>query len=325
MALDPATTAFVARAVASGRKRLHELTPARAREQSEKGASALDRGPEVDSVSEVFADDVLLRIYRPAEPTGVVVYFHGGGWVVGSLDGYDAVCRTLAHRSGYCVVSVDYRLAPENPFPAAVDDAWSATTWVNEHRTELACAGAPLVVAGDSAGGNLAAVVAQRAARSGPTIALQVLIYPVTDADFDRPSYLSEDNQVLLDRTSMMWCWDHYLPDPAERISPDAAPLRRPDLAGVPPALVLLAEHDVLRDEGHAYVDKLREQRVPADEIVVDGQTHGFFQFPGLLPGAAVGMDHVVAAISRVRTRDSRPERPRHRSPDTSRHHRRRA
>ncbi len=155
----------------------------------------------------------------------------------------------------------------------------------------------PLIVAGDSAGGNLAAVVALRARdRGGPRIALQVLIYPVTDADLDRPSYVDPDNQLLLTRDAMVWFWDHYVPDAARRAEPDASPLRADSLAGLPPAVVLTAEHDVLRDEGEAYAERLREAGVPVDFRRHEGQTHGFFTFL-MLPGSERGFQHVVKAV----------------------------
>ncbi len=155
----------------------------------------------------------------------------------------------------------------------------------------------PLIVAGDSAGGNLAAVMAQRARdRRGPAIALQVLIYPVVDADFDRPSYTDADNQLLLTREAMVWFWDHYVPDASRRVEPDASPLRAASLAGLPPAGVLTAEHDVLRDEGEDYAERLREAGVEVDFRRHEGQTHGFFTIL-LLPGSERGFQHVVKAV----------------------------
>jgi acetyl esterase len=196
------------------------------------------------------------------------------------------------------VVLVEYRLAPEHRYPVAVDDSYAALEWAAGHLAEIAGRpDVPLIVAGDSAGGNLSAVMALRARdRGGPRIDLQVLVYPVTDADFERPSYLDPENQLLLTREAMVWFWDHYLPDPARRAEPDASPLRAANLEGLPPAVVLTAEHDVLRDEGEAYAERLRQAGVAVDLKRHPGQMHGFFTFL-LLPGSERGFQQVVKAI----------------------------
>ena len=206
-----------------------------------------------------------IRVLVPQQGArGVIVYLHGGGWVIGTIDEFDTLARKLAERTSCAVVLVDYRLAPEHRYPTAVDDCDAALDWTAEHLADIAGHDdVPLIVAGDSAGGNLAAVMAQRARdRDGPAIALQVLIYPVTDADFDRPSYVDPDNQLLLTREGMVWFWDHYVPDAAQRAEPDASPLHAAILERLPPAVVLTAEHDVLRDEGEAYAE--RAARRPA-------------------------------------------------------------
>ncbi len=240
-----------------------------------------------------------LRVLVPTDqPRGVIVYYHGGGWVIGSLDDYDKLGRLLARRTGCTVVLVDYRLAPEYRFPTAVDDSWAALRWADEHRGELAGEQAPLIVAGDSAGGNLAAIVAMRArAAAGPPIALQVLVYPVTDCDLESTSYRDPANQLMLSRDSMVWFWDHYAPDLNARLHPDAAPLRSANFADLPPAVVLTAEHDVLRDEGELYATRLMKAGVPVRHRRFAGQMHGFFNMNDVLPGAADGLDYVVAAI----------------------------
>ena len=167
-----------------------------------------------------------VRILSPEnEARAVIVYYHGGGWVMGSLDEFDTLARKLVNATDAAVVLVDYRLAPEHPYPAAVEDAWAALKWVDRHVERIAGTAVPLIVAGDSAGGNLAAVVSQRAKREGgPAISQQVLIYPVTDADLDTDSYLDEANQLMVSRDSMSWFWDHYVPDVATRANP--TPLR---------------------------------------------------------------------------------------------------
>jgi acetyl esterase len=257
-------------------------------------------GPFVASVRDILipgqAGGIPARVYSPvADPPGTVVYYHGGGWVIGSVDDWDAVCRALAVASGCDLVSVDYRLAPEHRFPAAVDDAYDAAVWAG---AEMG-AGRPLVVAGDSAGGNLAAVTALRARDSGgPAFALQVLVYPVTDHDMDRKSCREYDgNEFILNRRDMMWFWDHYAPDPAARSNPYASPLRDPDLTGLPPAYVVTAEHDPLRDEGFAYADRLRAARVPVAHRHYGSQIHGFFTMVNVLEDADKAAGEVGAAI----------------------------
>ena len=302
MALDEATTAFLTESAKAGGPALHEMTPQQAREMS-AGLSALyGPGPELRSVEdvEIAVEDgsVPARVFRPEAAAGVVVYFHGGGWVVGTLDGFDTLCRQLAARTGRTVVLVEYRKAPEHRFPTALEDARAALAWVDSRRDELAAPG-ELVVAGDSSGGNLAAVLAQQGGRDGtPAVDFQVLVYPVTAADFETDSYLDPDNELMLGRDAMVTFWGHYVPDEQDRKDPAAAPLLG-DVAHVAPALVVLAEHDVLRSEGAAYAERLRDAGVPVEEHVVPGQMHGFFTFPNVLPGAAVGMDLVVDALAR--------------------------
>ncbi len=225
---------------------------------------------------------------------------HGGGWVLGALGEFDTLARQIVDRTGATVVLVDYRLAPEHRYPVAAGDSWAALRWADEHLEELAGAHAPLIVAGDSAGGNLSAVVAQRAkAEGGPAISLQVLVYPVTDAGTGNASYTDPANQLLLTREAMIWFWGHYAPDPADRKNPDASPLLSEDLSGLPPAVVLTAEHDPLRDEGEAYADKLRTAGVPVQHRRFPGQMHGFFTMVNVLPGAADGLDYVAGSIDR--------------------------
>ena len=281
---------------------LHESTVDEARAMFAGIADMLGPAPRMHRVDEhtlVRPDgEVLVRVPPPLEqPAGVIVYYHGGGWVIGSIDESDTVGRKLAERTSCTVVLVDYRLAPEHRYPVAVDDSYAALEWAGERVEELARRDAPLFVAGDSAGGNLAAVMALRARdRGGPTIAAQILIYPVTDADFDRPSYTDPANRLLLTREGMEWFWAHYVPDAARRVEPDASPLRADDLAGLPPAVVLTAEHDVLRDEGEAYAERLEAAGVAVNFQRHEGQTHGFFTLL-MLPGSERGFQQVVKAV----------------------------
>jgi len=302
MTLDVATRVLLEQFAGSGGKPLHESTPEEARALSAQLAALAGPAPAMARVEEhtVATPDgpVPVRVLVPfAHVRGVIVYYHGGGWVIGRIDEFDTLARKLAERTSCAVALVEYRLAPEHRYPAAVDDAYAALRWVGEHLQQIAGREVPLIVAGDSAGGNLAAVMALRARdRGGPPLALQVLVYPVTDADFDRPSYTDPENQLLLTREAMVWFWDHYLPDAARRIEPDASPLHAADLSGLPPAVVLTAEHDVLRDEGESYAERLREAGVPVDFQRHAGQMHGFFTLL-MLPGVERGLQQVVKAV----------------------------
>jgi len=287
---------------ASGAPPLWELTPDEARAGVEASNAMIPAGPALESVRNIVipsqAGGMPARVYSPsADAPGVVVYYHGGGWVVGSLDGWDPSVRALAAASGCDVVSVDYRLAPEHAFPAAADDAYDALVWVAS--SGGLARGRPIVVAGDSAGGNLATVSALRARDTGgPAIALQVLVYPVTDCDMDRRSYREYDGEdLILNRRDMRWFWDRYAPDYEARVNPYASPLRAPALAGLPAAYLITAEHDPLRDEGFAYADRLRAARVPVEHRHYGSQIHAFFSFTGVLDDADKAVSEAGAAI----------------------------
>jgi acetyl esterase len=235
--------------------------------------------------------DIPVRVYRPSEAAdGVVVYLHGGGWAMGTLDSHDPVTRALANASGAVVAAVDYRLAPEHRFPAAVDDAVAATRW-------LARDGAPIAVAGDSAGGNLAAVVARRLRDEVP-IRLQALIYPVTDAALNTPSYREFTDGHGLTAAGMRRFWNLYL-DGADGAQHDASPLRARDLAGVAPAFIITAEEDVLRDEGEAYAAALRAAGVPVEHQRWPA-IHGFIRWLAVASVAREAVDAVAAAVRRA-------------------------
>ena len=242
-----------------------------------------------------------VRLYRPAadRPLPAVVYFHGGGWVVGSIESHDPVCRALAARTPSVVASVDYRLAPESPFPAALEDAWAATQWFAAEATELGADAARIAVAGDSAGGNLAAAVAIRARDRGLPITLQVLIYPVTDHDLDSSGYANRGVGLNLTRAKMEWYWGHYLAG-ADGAHGDASPLRATDLRGVAPALVQTAEHDPLLEEGEEYARRLEQAGVPVVLTRYDGQIHGFVRLAALCGEAADAAFEEVAAALRA-------------------------
>jgi acetyl esterase len=293
---------------ASGAPPLWELSPDDARAMVGANNALIPAGPDVESVRDIVipsqAGGMPARVYSPSPAArGLVLYFHGGGWVVGTLDGWDASVRGLAVASGCDVVSVDYRLAPEHVFPAAADDAYDALVWAAS-ASGLAgspgqSGGRPIVVAGDSAGGNLAAVSALRARDSGgPPVALQVLVYPVVDCDLERRSYRECDgDELILNRRDMAWFWDHYAADPAARSNPYASPLRAPSLSGLPPVYLVTAEHDPLRDEGFAYADRLRAARTQVEHRHYGSQIHGFFTFTGVLDDADKAVAEAGSAI----------------------------
>lgn len=306
MALDEATTAFLNEMAQSGMKPLHEMTPAEARGLGGMLCEMYGPGPDLPRVSDetVATSDGSsfgVRVLVPDDqPRAVIVYYHGGGWVIGALDEFDTLGRQLAQRTAAAVVLVDYRLAPEHRYPTATEDAWTALHWTDERVERIAGRRVPLIVSGDSAGGNLAAIVAQRAkTEGGPEIAQQVLVYPVTDADLDNASYTDPANQLMLSRDTMIWFWDHYAPEQVARKNADISPLQADDLTGLPPAVVLTAEHDVLRDEGEAYATRLEEAGVAVRRRRFDGQMHGFFTMVNVLPGSAAGIDYVVEEIER--------------------------
>ena len=228
------------------------------------------------------AGEISVRIYAPERSAErpPLVFFHGGGWVIGNLDTHDGKVRKLANATERSVVSVDYRLAPEAPFPAAAEDCFAALRWVDGNRGIVgAGVGAP-AVAGDSAGGNLAAAVSLMARdRGGPALGFQLLIYPIVDCDFDRPSYTENADGYMLTRDVMMWFWDQYVPDAAGRSDPYVNVLASEDLSGLPPTHVITAEYDPLRDEGEAYAARLEAAGVPVTHTRYDGMIHGFLSF----------------------------------------------
>ncbi len=237
------------------------------------------------------------RLYRPpaAGTPGLVVFLHGGGWVIGSLDSHDGVCRDLAAGSGAAVLAVDYRLAPEHPFPAAVEDAWAALQWAHRHADELGADGDRMAVAGDSAGGNLAAVTALMARDAGLALRLQLLVYPATDFSRHRPSRRENGEGYLLTEQDMVWFEGHYRPDPMDW---RASPLLAPDHAHVAPAAVLTCEFDPLRDEGNEYAAVLAAAGVPVTARCYEGLIHASFNLYPMVPAARVMMDDACRAVA---------------------------
>jgi acetyl esterase len=300
--LDPEVRQMLDELQASGVLTIAMSTPQAVRARIARLRESLPPGPEVAATEdlEIPGRDgpIRMRRYRAGHdpPRGAVLYFHGGGWVLGGIEQSDAVCRALVDASGCDVVSVDYRLAPENPFPAAVRDADDALSW-------LLGVGAPssnVVLLGDSAGGNLATVAARHARDDGggARVVLQVLVYPVTDHAMDTRSYARNVEGLLLNAPDMRWFWDHYAPDPRARRSPDASPLRAPDLAGLPPAFIVVTEFDPLRDEGLAYARRLIEAGVEVTIDDYEGMIHGFFPLVGVLAAAGRAVDTIGATIA---------------------------
>jgi acetyl esterase len=304
MPLDPKVRAFLDQLVATGMPPFESLPVADARRVMETFREMSPPGQAVAHVEDRRlpgpAGDIPVRVYTPVGdgPRPVLVFFHGGGWVIGSIETHDNTCRALANAIPAVVVSVDYRLAPEHKFPAAAEDCYAATRWVAANAAAIGADGNRLAIGGDSAGGNLAAVVALMAHdRGGPRIAHQTLIYPATDAGMDTPSQCENAEGYLLTREAMVWFWGHYLRSDEDKTNPLAAPLRAPNLRGLPPAHVLTAEFDPLRDEGEAYAARLREAGVPVTLKRWDGVIHGFFGMTGIIDQSGPAIAEVAAAV----------------------------
>jgi acetyl esterase len=286
---------------------LSETTPEMSRMTYQGLAMMAGPGPEVGSVEDRTipgsAGDIPVRVYRPfgEGPFGVTMFFHGGGFVIGDLDTHDNVCRELCAGAGVMVVAVHYRLAPEARFPAAVEDCWEATKWVAAHGAELGADPGRLAVVGDSAGGNLSAVIALLAREhGGPAIRFQGLVYPTVDGDGEGwPSRVENAEGYLLTAEQMQWFMDHYSPDPSLRRDWRAAPLRAASHADLPEALVITAEFDPLRDEGAAYAKALASAGVAVTHTNYEGAIHIFFQLPGTQLGRQA-IDEMAAALKRT-------------------------
>lgn len=289
----------------AGLPKIETLTPDEARQHFDSRTDGVVVEPVVGEVFDRTIDGpaggVPIRVYRPLDApmnTPALLFFHGGGWVIGTLDTHDVVCRALTEATNATVISVGYRLAPEHPYPAAIDDGEAATRWVASHGSELGVDGSRLAVCGDSAGGNLASAVALSCA-DGPPIVAQALVYPVTDVSTtDRESMHRNGTGHLLEKAGMEWFIDHYVPDPDMRYHPRCSPLLG-DLAGQPPALIITAEYDPLLDEGREFANALSAAGVDVEYEMVDGHVHTFFTQVGVVEASLEAVERIAAFLSR--------------------------
>ena len=307
MPLDPQAQRVIDAMAALNLKPVEESTPAEARESIRARTAALGPFPDVAAVVDhrvpVAGGDITVRAYSPGGPGPhpALVYYHGGGWVIGDLHTHDGLCRSLTNAARCAVLSVDYRLAPESKYPVAVEDSYAALLWIAANADRLGIDRRRIAVGGDSAGGNLATVVALAARdRKGPRLALQVLIYPVTDHDLDTRSYVENATGYVLTREGMRWFWNHYLAREAQGREPYASPLRASSLAGLPPALVITAEYDPLCDEGEAYAARLRDAGVPVTLTRYPGMFHGFVRMTNILDKARTALDEIASSVQKA-------------------------
>ena len=308
MTLDPQAQALLQQIEASGSEPMNELSPTEARLLYDAAAELLRGSPpqphSIDSVAIPGPDSTLQsRLYRPsaAQRLPLLVYFHGGGYTIGSLDSHDSVCRSLCVEADCLVISVDYRLAPEHKYPAAIEDAWAATRWLASHAAELGADPSRLAVAGDSAGGNLAAVVCLMAKAAGePKIDLQLLIYPGIEMTCAFKSHQSFGSDYRLTRELIAWFYGHYFSTQDDKTQWQASPINAPDLAGLPPAFILTAGYDPLQDEAKAYADKLALAGVAVKHSHYAGMIHGFITMPGAIDKAGEALTECADELRRA-------------------------
>ncbi|MEO5839294.1 MAG: alpha/beta hydrolase [Acidimicrobiales bacterium] len=308
MPIDPAVHALI-QAMDASFPKLHEMpsgTEARRRIVEAMHDVEPDREPlhhVEDRQIAVDGGEITVRIYRPSDAPDlpIVVFFHGGGWVLCDLESHDAMARRMANTSGCIVVATDYRLAPEHRYPTAADDCYAALRWAQDNAATFGGDPTRLAIFGDSAGGNLAAVVAQMARDKGaPHLRLQILAYPVIDARCDSTSHRTIGRDYMLWTEEVQWCWQQYLSAPADGEQPYASPVRATTLAGLAPALVITPEFDPLRDEGEHYAQALEAAGVPTQHTRYDGMFHSFLTFTNLLPAADRAHEEIAAALQKA-------------------------
>jgi acetyl esterase len=307
MPLDPQAQSLVDAMAKLNLKPIEDSTVEEARESMRARTAGLGPFAEVAAVSEhkvpVAGGEIAVRFYSPggAGPHPVLVFYHGGGWVIGDLYTHDGLCRTLTNAAGCVVASVDYRLAPESKYPVAAEDSYTALRWIVAHAGTLGIDPRRVAVGGDSAGGNLSTVVALMTRdRKGPALVFQALIYPVTNHSLDTPSYHENATGYVLTREAMRWFWRHYLAREEQGQEPLASPLLAPSLAGLPPALVITAACDPLRDEGEAYAARLRDAGVPVTLTRYEGMFHGFMRMTRFLDKARAAVDEVAGSLRKA-------------------------
>lgn len=307
MPLDPQAQALVDAMAKLNLKPIEDSTPDEARESMRSRTAALGPFADVAAVTEhrvpVAGGEIAVRLYAPggAGPHPALVFYHGGGWVIGDLYTHDGVCRSLTNAAGCIVASVDYRLAPESKYPVAAEDSYAALLWIVANAARLGIDPRRVAVGGDSAGGNLSAAVALMARdRKGPALVYQALIYPVTNYDLDTPSYHENATGYVLTREAMRWFWRHYLAREEQGREPLASPLLAPNLTGLPPALVITAACDPLRDEGEAYAARLRDAGVLVTLTRYDGMFHGFVRMTRFLDKARAAVDEIGGSLRKA-------------------------
>ncbi|HEX6818694.1 MAG TPA: alpha/beta hydrolase [Ktedonobacterales bacterium] len=307
MPLDPQAQMLLDQLAQLGGKQTFEMTPQEARDDMRAMIGYLGEGEPVASLEDRRipgpGGEIPVRMYTPqgGAPFPLLVFFHGGGWVVGDIETHDGLCRSLANGAGCVVVSVDYHLAPEHPFPAAPQDCYAATQWAAANADSLQADSTRIAVGGDSAGGNLAAVVALMARdQGGPRLDFQLLIYPALDARMQTPSIDENAEGYMLTKQSMIWYRGHYLQHSGDILNPLASPLLAENLRGLPPALIITAEFDPLRDEGEMYAERLQAAGVSVTHTRYHGMIHGFVSLSSLLDQGKTALAEICQALRKT-------------------------
>jgi len=300
--LDPQIIAVLKKAEEDGLPSADQITPEEARENFKKVAKEqFGEVDEVHAVEDRDADGVPVRIYRPVQtdsPSRSLVYFHGGGWVIGNIETHDGLTRAIAKRANAVVISVDYRLAPEHPYPAALEDAWTATRWVIANAVELGLDPEKIGVGGDSVGGALAAIIARKGRDTGTPFAVQLLLYPATSSRCDTPSYSLFSFGYGLSRDSMFWFWRQYLGERDGSTDPEVSPAALSDMRRLPRGIVVTAEADVLRDEAETYAQRMFLSGVETEGYRYEGMIHGFLRMPGVVDRSSKALDEICETLT---------------------------